>query len=129
MDEPRLKSMEATEDGGLRMCFAPGPMLQLWAAEMSKLLKDHNDAPNYVECLFTDMETGQPWILHVQKADGFTPAQKAEMAENRATRLRAMVTPVLTKMAGHRLMQVANPARELLNALSRLDPQGKEESR
>ena len=91
MEEPRLISLAATPEGGLRMHFAPGPMLQLWASEMTKLLKDHNDAPNYVECSFADMETGQPWTLLVQKEDGLSPGMKASMATVRAERSEARV--------------------------------------
>ena len=89
-----LRSLEATEDGGMRMCFAPGAALQMFTSEMVQLLKVHNNAPNYVEVQVIDNDTGQEWMLLVQKADGLTPGNKAHMEKIRADRFRAALEQI-----------------------------------
>lgn len=99
MEEPRIRAVLATEDGGMKICYAPGPLLQMFVAEMVQLLRDHNDAPNYVESELISQEDGSRWILLVQRAEGLTPGHKAAMAEQKVKMLQARVDYLEARLA------------------------------
>jgi hypothetical protein len=99
LEPPRIRKMLATEDGGMKLCFAPGPLLQRFVAEMVEYLRQHNDAPNYVECELVSQEDASRWILLVQKAGGLTPGCKAAMAEERAAQLQTRLYELEKELA------------------------------
>ena len=99
LEPPRIRALLATKDGGMRITYAPGPLLQMFVAEMVEHLRQNNDAPNYVESELVSQEDGSRWILLVQRAEGLTPGQKAAMAEERARSLEAHVDELESELA------------------------------
>jgi len=90
--------MEALENKGVRISFAPGPMLQMFVVEMKTCLQE-NKGVNYVEFSIIDNDSGEEWILTLQRAEVLTPGFKAHAAEVKADRLRSEVENLL-KFAG-----------------------------
>lgn len=100
MEEPGLISMEPLENKGVRMSFAPGPMLQMFVAEMKDCLQK-NQGINYVEFSMIDNESGEEWLLTLQRAEGLTPGFKAHQAEVKADRLCREVENLLRSATPH----------------------------
>lgn len=100
MEEPELISMEALENKGVRMSFAPGPMLQMFVGEMKECLQK-NQGINYVEFSLIDNDSGEQWLLTLQRAEGLSPGFKANAAEVKADRLRREIENLLKSAYPH----------------------------
>ena len=85
--------MEATEECGVRIDMAPGELLQQFVEAMKQNLRDH-DAPNYVETRFVDRNTGEEWVLLVQRSEGLTPGNKAHLEKVRADRYQKVLEKI-----------------------------------